>query len=467
MNQDPYDVVVIGSGPGGYVCAIRCAQLGLRTAIVEKDNTLGGTCLNIGCIPSKALLHSSELFHQIHDNGSAHGILAENVRPDVASLMKRKDGVVEKLLTGVRTLLQKRKVEIIHGTGRFAAKDKLIVTKKDGEEVTLAGKNFVIATGSVPVELPFLKPDGEQVVTSTEALCFAEVPESLLVVGAGAIGLELGSVWSRLGSQVTFVEFLPTIAAGSDKDVSQLAERIFKKQGMTLHTSTKVTGCRKNRKSVTLTAERKDKEVKYKAEKVLLSVGRQPFTAGLNLAEAGVETDEKGRIPTSDLRTKVEGIWAIGDVTTGPMLAHKAEEDGVAVAEAIAGSRQKIDYGRVANVIYTDPEIATVGLSEEEAAEKGIAVKVGKFPLQANGRALAQDTTDGMAKIIADAQNDRILGAAIIATGASEMIASVVAHMEYGGSAEDLGRTIHAHPTMSESVKEAALAVHEEAIHSL
>ncbi len=467
MNQDPYDVVVIGSGPGGYVCAIRCAQLGLRTAIVEKDNTLGGTCLNIGCIPSKALLHSSELFHQIHDNGSAHGILAENVRPDVASLMKRKDGVVEKLLTGVRTLLQKRKVEIIHGTGRFAAKDKLIVTKKDGEEVTLAGKNFVIATGSVPVELPFLKPDGEQVVTSTEALCFAEVPESLLVVGAGAIGLELGSVWSRLGSEVTFVEFLPTIAAGSDKDVSQLAERIFKKQGMTLHTSTKVTGCRKNRKSVTLTAERKDKEVKYKAEKVLLSVGRQPFTAGLNLAEAGVETDEKGRIPTSDLRTKVEGIWAIGDVTTGPMLAHKAEEDGVAVAEAIAGSRQKIDYGRVANVIYTDPEIATVGLSEEEAAEKGIAVKVGKFPLQANGRALAQDTTDGMAKIIADAQNDRILGAAIIATGASEMIASVVAHMEYGGSAEDLGRTIHAHPTMSESVKEAALAVHEEAIHSL
>jgi len=467
MNQDPYDVVVIGSGPGGYVCAIRCAQLGLRTAIVEKDNTLGGTCLNIGCIPSKALLHSSELFHQIHDNGTAHGILAENVRPDVASLMKRKDGVVEKLLTGVRTLLQKRKVEIIHGTGRFAAKDKLIVTKKDGEEVTLAGKNFVIATGSVPVELPFLKPDGEQVVTSTEALCFAEVPESLLVVGAGAIGLELGSVWSRLGSEVTFVEFLPTIAAGSDKDVSQLAERIFKKQGMTLHTSTKVTGCRKNRKSVTLTAERKDKEVKYKAEKVLLSVGRQPFTAGLNLAEAGVETDEKGRIPTSDLRTKVEGIWAIGDVTTGPMLAHKAEEDGVAVAEAIAGSRQKIDYGRVANVIYTDPEIATVGLSEEEAAEKGIAVKVGKFPLQANGRALAQDTTDGMAKIIADAQNDRILGAAIIATGASEMIASVVAHMEYGGSAEDLGRTIHAHPTMSESVKEAALAVHEEAIHSL
>lgn len=467
MNQDPYDVVVIGSGPGGYVCAIRCAQLGLSTAIVEKDDTLGGTCLNIGCIPSKALLHSSELFHQIHDNGTAHGILADNVRPDVASLMKRKDGVVEKLLTGVRTLLQKRKVEIIHGTGRFAAKDKLIVTKKDGEEVTLAGKNFVIATGSVPVELPFLKPDGEQVVTSTEALCFAEVPESLLVVGAGAIGLELGSVWSRLGSEVTFVEFLPTIAAGSDKDVSQLAERIFKKQGMTLHTSTKVTGCRKNRKSVTLTAERKDKEVKYKAEKVLLSVGRQPFTAGLNLAEAGVQTDEKGRIPTSDLRTEVEGIWAIGDVTTGPMLAHKAEEDGVAVAEAIAGSRQKVDYGRVANVIYTDPEIATVGLSEEEAEGHGIAVKVGKFPLQANGRALAQDTTDGMAKIIADAQNDRILGAAIIATGASEMIASVIAHMEYGGSAEDLGRTIHAHPTMSESVKEAALAVHEEAIHSL
>ena len=467
MSTEPYDVVVIGSGPGGYVCAIRCAQLGLRTAVVEKDDTLGGTCLNIGCIPSKALLHSSELYHQVHDNGGAHGIVAENVRPDVAAMMRRKDAVVEKLVTGVRTLLDKRKVDIIHGTGRFTSRTDIEVTKSDGKKEKVGARNFVIATGSVPVELPFLKPDGEQVVTSTEAIAFPEVPESLLVVGAGAIGLELGSVWSRLGSDVTFVEFLPTIAAGSDKDVSQLAERIFKKQGMTVHTSTKVTGCRKNKKSVSLTAERKGKEVKYKAEKVLLSVGRRPFTEGLGLEEAGVRTDEKGRIPTDNLRTEVEGIWAIGDVTTGPMLAHKAEEDGVAVAEAIAGAAMEVDYGRVANVIYTDPEIATVGLTEKEARERGIEIKVGKFPLQANGRALAQDSTDGMAKIIADAGSDRILGAAVIASGASEIIASVVAHMEYGGSAEDLGRTIHAHPTISEAVKEAALAVHKEAIHSL
>lgn len=467
MSTDPYDVVVIGSGPGGYVCAIRCAQLGLRAAVVEKDDTPGGTCLNIGCIPSKALLHSSELYHQVHDNGANHGIVAENVRPDVAAMMKRKDAVVDKLVTGVRTLLGKRKVDIIHGTGRFLSPKEIEVTESDGKTEKLRADNFVIATGSVPVELPFLQPDGEQIVTSTEALAFTEVPASLLVVGAGAIGLELGSVWSRLGSDVTFVEFLPTIAAGSDKDVSQLAERIFRKQGMTVHTSTKVTGCRKNRKSVSLTAERKGKEAKYKAEKVLLSVGRRPYTEGLGLEEAGVGTDEKGRIPTDNLRTKVEGVWAIGDVTSGPMLAHKAEEDGVAVAEAIAGTAMDVDYGRVANVIYTDPEIATVGLTEKEAQDRGIAIRVGKFPLQANGRALAQDATDGMAKIIADAASDRILGAAIIASGASEMIASVVAHMEYGGSAEDLGRTIHAHPTIGESVKEAALAVHKEAIHSL
>lgn len=465
-SSSSFDVVIIGSGPGGYVCAIRCAQLGLHTAIVEKETQLGGTCLNIGCIPSKALLHSTELYHQVA-HGEAHGIMVDNLRPDIQKLMQRKDKVVDQLRTGIRTLLEKRSITVFKGTGSLNSATEIAISGDDSSEKAITARHIVLATGSVPVSLPFMEPDGEQIVTSTGALAFPEVPKSLLVIGAGAIGLEMGSVWSRLGTEVTFLEFLPTIAAGSDKDVSQLAERIFKKQGMRFHTATKVTGCRKNKKSVTLTAERKGKEESYRAEKVLLSVGRKPFTEKLGLDKAGLSTDDRGRIPTDNLRTAVRNIWAIGDVTSGPMLAHKAEEDGVAVAEAIAGTALPLDYNKVPNVIYTDPEIATVGLTEAAAQEQGIKVKVGKFPLQANGRALAQDAPDGMAKIIADAQTDRILGAAIIASGASEMIASVVAHMEYGGSAEDLGHTIHAHPTMSEAVKEAALNVDKKAIHAM
>ena len=466
MPEEKFDVVVIGSGPGGYVCAIRCAQLGLRTAVVEKDSHLGGTCLNVGCIPSKALLHSTELYHEAA-HGESHGLAFDNLHPDVDKLMERKTAVVNQLRKGVETLLSKREIAVFHGAGRIVAQGKVEVVAGDGKTIGLETANIVIATGSVPATLPFLELDGKQVVSSTEAIAFDTIPGSLLVIGAGAIGLELGSVWSRLGTEVTFVEFLPTIAAGSDEDVSKLAERTFKKQGMAFHTSTKVTGCEKKGESVVVTAEKNGKTVTFEAEKVLVAVGRKPFTGNLGLEGIGIQADAKGRIPVSGFRTSVPGIWAIGDVIEGPMLAHKAEEDGVAVAELIAGKPAHADYGRVPNVIYTEPEIASVGLTERQAKEAGIAYKVGTFPLLANGRAIAQAATSGMAKVIAAADDDRILGAAIMASGASEIIASVVAHMEYGGSAEDLAGTIHAHPTISESLKEAALAVHGKAIHSL
>ena len=466
MSETSYDVIIIGSGPGGYVCAFRCAQLGLKTALIEKDPYLGGTCLNVGCIPSKALLHSTELFHQA-SHGKAHGLVFDNLKADVPSLMKRKDAVVAQLRKGVDTLVRKRDITVFTGTGSFESSGKVKVRETSGQEHSLKANHVVIATGSTPTTLPFLKPDGERILTSTEAIDLKAVPESLIVIGAGAIGLELGSVWARLGSAVTFLEFLPVIAAGSDPEVSKLAERIFKKQGMTFHTSTKVTDCRIEKNRVHLDAEWKGKSVHYEAEKVLLSVGRKPFTDGLGLDRIGLETDASGRIPVDGFRTAVEGVWAIGDVIEGPMLAHKAEEEGVAVAEAIAGRKPHLDPSRIPNVIYTDPEIASVGMTAQQAEEEGIKIRTGSFPLIANGRAIAQDATDGMARIIADAATDRILGAAIIASGASEMIASVVAHMEYGGSAEDLAGTIHAHPTISESLKEAALAVDGRSLHSL
>lgn len=466
MADSVYDVIIIGSGPGGYVCAIRCAQLGLKTALVEKDVHLGGTCLNVGCIPSKALLHSTELYQEAR-HGEAHGLLFDNLRPDVARLMERKGKVVDQLRKGVAMLVQKRGIEVHRGSGRLKGTGTVVVTDADGGEKSLQGKHIVLATGSVPVALPFLKPDGERVLTSTEALELKEIPTSLIVVGAGAIGLELGSVWSRLGSTVTFVEFLPTIAAGSDDDVSKLAERIFKKQGMKFLTSTKVVSAEVGSDSVTLKVERNGKVDTLTAERVLLSVGRKPFTVGLDLESAGVASDDKGRIRVSSFQTTAKDIWAIGDVIEGPMLAHKAEEDGVAVANRIAGLHAEAHYGRVPGVIYTHPEIASIGMTERQAKEAGIPVKVGTFNLLANGRAIAQDATDGMAKVIAHAESDAILGAAIIAAGASEMIAAVAAHMEYGGSAEDLAATIHAHPTISEALKEAALAVDGKAIHAI
>jgi len=461
-----FDLVIIGGGPGGYVCAIRAAQLGLKAAIVEKDANLGGTCLKVGCIPSKALLHSSHLFAETQ-HGEAHGIIAKEVSLDVAKLMERKSNVVAQLQKGVGGLIKARGVERFNGTGKIIATDTVEVTNGDKTE-SLKTKHIIIATGSVPVELPFLKFDGDKIVNSDHAIAFDAVPASLLVIGGGAIGLELGSVWSRLGTEVTIVEFLPTIAGNSDADISKLAERIFKKQGIKINVQTKVTGAEIKGKKVIVSAEKKGKAITFEAEKVLVAVGRKAFTGNLGLESVGVKTDDRGRIIVDQhLKTGVDNIWAIGDVVAGPMLAHKAEEDGVAVAEWIAGKAGHIDWDSIPGVIYTTPEIASVGLTEKMAADQKIEIKVGKFPLQANGRAIAQDATDGIVKIIADAKTDKLLGAAIIAAGASEMIASISAHMAYGGSSEDLARTIHAHPTISESIKEAAMAVESWSIHSL
>jgi dihydrolipoamide dehydrogenase len=462
-----YDLVVIGAGPGGYVCAFRAAQLGLKVALIEKRATLGGTCLNVGCIPSKALLHSSELFAFARDHARDHGISTGEVAIDVAAMMKKKDAVVTKLVGGIAALAKARKVTVVHGEARIVSAGRVSVRSTDNE-TELAAKNIVVATGSAPVELPFMKFDGRAIVSSDEAIAFDRIPSRLVVVGGGAIGLELGSVWARLGSKVTVVEFLPKIVAAYDDDVVRHFARSLQKQGITIETGAKVTGTRSEGDTLVLTAERDGKPLEFPADKVLVAVGRRPYTDGLGLAEAGVALDEKKRIRVdAHLRTNVEGIWAIGDVVAGPMLAHKAEEDGVAVAEWIAGKAGHVNWDLVPAIVYTDPEVASVGLGEEGAKAEGRAVKVGKFNFAANGRALAADATDGFVKIVADASTDRILGAQIVGRGAGELISEVVTHMEYGGSAEDLGRTIHAHPTMSEAVKEAGLAVSKSAIHAL
>ena len=464
----PFDLVVLGSGPGGYVAALRAAQLGFNTALVEKDKTLGGTCLNVGCIPSKALLHSTEMFHFAGHGAADHGIDLTNLSIDVSKLMARKDRTVSQLCGGVAQLMKANKVTVLQGLGMLEGPGKVRVSGESGESL-IEAPHIIIATGSVPVELPFLPFDGESVVSSTQAIAFKEIPERLVVVGAGAIGLELGSVWARLGAQVDVVEFLPIIAPTFDKDVSKMAERLFKKQGLHFHLGTKVTGIKKDAGKHFLQAENKKGEtLELEADKVLVAVGRKPFTEGLGLEKAGLETDDKGRIPVNQhFQTKVPGIYAIGDVIEGPMLAHKAEEEGVACVECIAGQAGHVNYGVIPNVIYTEPEIASVGLTEAAAKEQGLATKSGKFNFAANGRAIASDATDGFVKVIADAKTDRLLGVQVIARGGSEMIASAVSHMEYGGSAEDLGRTVHAHPTLSEAMKEAALAVGGNAIHSV
>ena len=464
--MSPFDVLVIGAGPGGYVCAFRAAQLGLRVGLVEKEPTLGGTCLNIGCIPSKALLHSTEVLVTARDHGAAHGLSFTDLQVDLAKLLARKDEVVKKLTGGIAQLAKGRKVEVLTGRGRLLGNGRVEVTGSDGAKVYEA-KNIVIATGSAPVELPFLPFDRKVVVSSTEALAFTKVPKRLVVVGGGAIGLELGSVWARLGSDVTIVEFLPRIAATYDDDITRVAERIFKKQGLKIETGTQVTGLKKVKGGVQLLAKKGDQEVSFSADVVLVAVGRMPFTEGLGLEAAGVTVEKRRIVVDHDLRTNVAGVWAIGDVVTGPMLAHKAEEEGVAVAERIAGHAGHVNYDVIPNVIYTDPEIAAVGLTEAEAKSRNLPVKVGKFNLAANGRALATDATDGLVKIIAHAETDRLLGVQVISRHASELIASAVAHLEYGGSAEDLGRTVHAHPTLSEALKEAALAVDKAAIHAM
>lgn len=456
-----YDLIVIGAGPGGYVCAFRAAQLGLKVALVEKRSTLGGTCLNVGCIPSKALLASSEHYAFAKAHASEHGIKIDGVGIDIAAMLKKKDAIVAKLTGGVAALAKARKVTVITGEAKFVSADTIAV----GDQRFIS-KNIVIATGSAPVELPFLKFDGQTILSSTEALTLSTVPKTMAVVGGGAIGLELGSVWARLGAEVTVVEFLPKIAASSDDDVVRAYTRILQKQGLRIEVNAKVTGYDHNKH--VLLAQRDGQTIEIAAEKVLVAVGRRPYADGLDLAKAGVELSEKGRIKVdAHLRTTVPGIWAIGDVIDGPMLAHKAEEDGVAVAEWISGKPGHINWNLMPAIIYTDPEIATVGLGEDAAKAKGLAIHVGKFNFAANARALANDAGDGFVKIIADAKTDKLLGAQILGKNAGELIGEIVAHMEYGGSAEDLARTIHAHPTMSEAVKEAALAVSKSALHAI
>ena len=465
-----FDLIVIGAGPGGYVCAFRAAQLGLKVALVEKRATLGGTCLNVGCIPSKALLASSEHYVFAQQHAAEHGVKLGSVELDLATLLKKKDSVVTKLVGGVAQLAKARKITVITGAAAFVSPNTIRVAASSGDPTELTAKNIVIATGSAPVELPFMKFDGETIVSSDHAIHFTSVPKKLVVVGGGAIGLELGSVWSRLGADVTVVEFLPKIVATYDDDIIRNFTRILQRQGLKIEVGAKVTGFQRSTAGATglLTAERGTEKLAFPADKVLVAVGRRPFTDSLNLAAAGVQLDDKKRIKVdAHLHTTAQGVWAIGDVVAGPMLAHKAEEDGVAVAEWIAGKAGHVNWDLVPGVVYTDPEVASVGLGEDAAKAVGIAINVGKFNFAANGRALATDATEGFVKIIADAKTDKILGAQILGRNAGELISEIVTHMEYGGSAEDLARTIHAHPTMSEAVKEAALAVSKRALHAV
>ena len=466
LSMEKFDVVIIGSGPGGYVAAIRSAQLGLKTAIVEKDPDLGGTCLNIGCIPSKALLASSDHFVFAKKEAAQHGIVLEKVGLDLGKMLARKDKVVKTLTGGVRALMKGNKVSTFAGLGTIAAPGRVRVQPNEGEPTEIAADHIVIATGSVPINLPSMPFDGNTVVSSTEALCFEKPPKKFLVIGAGAIGLEMGSVWNRLGSEVTVLEFLPRIAVGFDLETSNLLQRALTAQGMTFHLDTRVGSVKVTNGRAVATATKGGEELNFEADKVLVSVGRRAFAEGLGADQLGLAVDERGRIKVDErFRTNIPGVYAIGDVIAGPMLAHKAEEEGIACVEFIAGKAGHVNYAVIPGIIYTNPELAGVGITEEQAKEEGLKVRIGKFPFRANGRALANADVEGVVKFIADAETDRILGASILSHAASELIAEVVAVMEFRGSSEDLGRTVHAHPTLSEAVKEAALAVEKRAIH--
>jgi dihydrolipoamide dehydrogenase len=467
MADAAYDLVVIGTGPGGYVCAIRAAQLGLKTAVVEKRATYGGTCLNVGCIPSKALLHASELFEEAGDSFGRMGIKLNKPQLDLVAMLKFKDAGVEGNVKGVEFLLKKNKVDAVHGTGRIVAPGKIEV-KGNGSTRTLDTRNIVIATGSDVARLKGIDIDEKRIVSSDAAIALGEVPKRLLVIGAGVIGLELGSVWRRLGATVTVVEFLDRILPGVDLEVAKQFQRILQKQGMTFKLSSKVVAVDSSGKSLKVRVEPAagGAAETVEADVVLVAVGRVPYTEGLGLSDVGVRQDNRGRIIVdAHFATNVPGIYAIGDVIAGPMLAHKAEDEGVAAAEIVAGRAGHVNYDVIPNVVYTFPEIAAVGKSEEELKEAGIAYKVGKFPFTANGRAKVNLTTDGFVKILADAATDRVLGVHILGPDAGNMIAEAAIAMEFGASSEDIARTCHAHPTLTEAVKEAALAVEKRAIH--
>ena len=464
-----YDLIVIGTGPGGYVCAIRAAQLGLKTAVVEKRKTHGGTCLNIGCIPSKALLHASELYEEAGHSFGKMGIGVGKPKLDLAAMLAFKDAGVDGNVKGVEFLLKKNKIDAFHGSARIAAPGKVEVTNPEGKVETIETKAIVIATGSDVAPLRGVAIDEKRIVSSEGALTLEKVPEHLLVVGAGVIGLELGSVWRRLGAKVTVVEFLDRILPGMDGEVAKQFQRILQRQGMAFKLSSKVDAIENSGKKLKVTVEPAAGEAAaetIEADVVLVAIGRVPYTQGLGLEEAGVAKDERGRVKVdAHYATNVPGIYAIGDVIAGPMLAHKAEDEGMAVAEILAGKAGHVNYDAIPNVVYTFPEVASVGKSEEELKAAGIAYSVGKFPFTANGRAKVNMTTDGFVKILADAKTDRVLGVHILGPDAGNMISEATIAMEFGASSEDVARTCHPHPTLSEAVKEAALAVEKRAIH--
>ncbi len=467
MSDERFDLVVIGSGPGGYVAAIRAAQLGLRVACIEKYPTLGGTCLNVGCIPSKALLDSSEHFDVTRHGLAVHGVQVAGVTLDLPAMMARKAQVVKELTRGIEGLFKKNRIERVVGTGRLVSATEVEVTG-DGAPRRLQASRVLIATGSKPAMLPGITPDGRRIVHSTDALALPEVPRRLLVIGAGAIGLELGSVWRRLGAEVHVIEYAARIVPGSDAGTAKLLQRALEKQGMTFRfgvsaRSAQVVG---DEVRVEVVPAAGGEATTVTADVLLVAVGRRPYTEGLGAAELGVAFDARGRIVVNDhFETSVPGVYAIGDVIAGPMLAHKAEEEGVACAERMAGVAGHVNRACIPNVVYTWPELASVGLSEEEAQAQGLAVKVGAFPFLANGRAKAMGEKDGQVKIVADAATDRIVGAHVVGPRASDLIAELVVAMEMGASAEDVARSVHAHPTLPEAIKEAALAVEGRAIH--
>lgn len=457
MAENKFDVVIIGSGPGGYVAAIRGAQLGLKVALVEKDKTLGGTCLNVGCIPSKALLQSSENYSAALHDFSEHGIDVSEVKLNLAQMMKRKDKIVSDLTGGIQMLMDSNQVQVFKGTGQI--KDAHTV-QVGGEKLTT--KNILIATGSVPTELPFLKFDGKKVISSTEALALSTVPKTMAVIGGGVIGLELGSVWNRLGSKVHVFEFADRLLPTMDTQIIRDLQRVLKKQGMEFSLSTKVTGAEVKSDKVTLQFEAVSGENKSSVDVdlVLVAVGRRAYTNGLGLEAIGIEVDKMGKVPVNKhWQTKIQNVYAIGDVINGPMLAHKAEEEGVAVMEYIATGYGHVNYECVPGVIYTWPEVASVGATEDDLKSKGHKYKAGTFPFSANGRAKAYGNVDGRVKVLADAESDRVLGVHIIGPNASELIAEAVITMEFGGASEDMARSFHAHPTLAETLREAALEV--------
>lgn len=461
-----YDLVVIGSGPGGYIGAIRAAQLGMKVAVVERYSTLGGTCLNVGCIPSKAMLHSSEFFHQAKADLKHHGIEISEVKLDLKKMLERKDKVVGELTAGVAYLFKKNKITSISGHATFVSNDTIEVLH-DGETSKVQAKNFLIATGSKPSSIPNVVIDKDRVVSSTEALRFKKVPKELVVIGAGVIGLELGSVWSRLGANVTVLEYLPNVLGNMDKELTKAAERSFKKQGITFKTGVKVTGTSVSGDIVTVTYEAKGKNEEIRADRVLVATGRKPYTHNLGLEAAGITLTDRGFIPVNDhFETSTKGIYAIGDVIGGAMLAHKAEEEAIACIERLNGIAGHVNYDAIPAIVYTWPEVASVGKTEEELKAAGIEYKVGKFSFAANGRAKALGNTEGFAKLLADAKTDRILGGHIIGPHAGDLITEVAITIEFGGSAEDLARSSHAHPTLSEVVKEAALGVDGRILNS-